>query len=1053
MVEECAKGVKTEEAMMLETLLSEIKEILAECDAKIAEVWKERENDLVEGVSQADWEKNVDLVQSCDFIRNKKPYARRFMGAINVDANSFYTEMKNLGPMLLTKLSKSDIDFIFLDKSKTVNESNYQTFFNGYSVDAYGIKNSLGLIRTADGVCYAYLPVMSKNLTISQAEIVSAMEKAKMHISSMYMPVDFELFSWYKLTENNQKKNKHGMEYYEEKANSIKVAYKEQVEEKVAMLVKIYDGLKAAYPLSENLGDLLKCDISAMPDTIAFGSCSVETSAGKTRIPQLRKFPLTNAMWFTEKDIPTLHALYLRLLCSLPVGRLQFTIFDPNGLGEHVNDFNMLFSVPELFPAKRILSFKQELKDELVKALEYVRHIRQDVFDKECPDWVTYNQKMSLENTKKMLPYKVFTFFDVPDEMDTEALDMLDKLIRHGKDCGFLILFSYLERPEKSSEGKWNVLEECIANTKNLSEELNGPDERTKNIKDSIAYPIDFIDERIVDKSGLSNLLRQYLEKLAKENVGVKFDFTQTINVENIFGCDSRNGLEFTIGYDETTEEPVKMKIDNDAPHYLIGGTTGSGKSNLLHNLIMSACARYSPKELQIYLMDFKEGVEFSTYARQVAPNERLVLPHARLVAMEADTEYGVNVLDHLTQVNKDRYQKFKKSGCTNITTYRTQNSDKVMPRILVIVDEFQVLFKGSEKEKTADKLRDLARQGRASGIHLVMATQTLTGLDFGTLEGQFMGRIVLKCSAEDSKRLLGGISSNNEAASELKIPYAIVNTSGGQVAANVKISVPYADPEVIQESIEVMCANPQGKPVKEANIFEGLTLPEHPEVEAFVSANAEVILGKEMTFHANRFAIELQGKETDNILGVISDDMIKQNLILSMKMSVAGSEDFEEFVYIGTDKKLLQWETDENTKIFKRIPEFLEYIGEDMFNTRRLVVFDNCNLAKEVDFPTGYGAIPMGNAKKVMDYIQEASSNYSCCVALYNRIFNMKNGKMPLEAFDHRIGYGLNDDDTRNLVGNMALGKNDRITNRCFYAENASIVGWFQPFVTQEEE
>lgn len=1053
MVNEITNGEKTDDVIMLETQLSEIKEILAECDAKVAEVWKEREADLVQQVTQADWEKNVEQVKACDFIRGKKPFARRFMGAVNVDAESFYTEMKNLGPMMFTKISKAEIDFIFLDKSKTVSEANYQTFFNGYSVDVYGIRNSLGLIKTDDGACYAYLPVMSKNLMISQPEIVAAMEKAKMHISSMYMPVDFELFSWYKLTENNQKKNKHGMEYYEEKVNTIKVSYKEQVEEKVAAIVKIYDGLKATYPLGENLGDLLKSDIKVIPNTIAFGSCSVETSAGKTRIPQLRKFPLTNAMWFAEKDIPTLHALYLRLLCSLPVGKLQFTIFDPNGLGEHVNDFNMLFSVPELFSAKRILSFKQELKDELVKALEYVRHIRQDVFDKECPDWVTYNQKMSLENTKKMLPYKVFTFFDVPDEMDTEALDMLDKLIRHGKDCGFLVLFSYLERPEKSSEGKWNVLEECIANAKNLSEELNGPDERTKNIKDSIAYPIDFIDERIMDKAGLSTLLRLYLEKLAKENVGVKFDFAQTIDVNNLFECDSRNGLEFTIGYDETTEEPVKMKIDNEATHYLIGGTTGSGKSNLLHNLIMSSCARYSPKELQIYLMDFKEGVEFSTYARTVAPNERLVLPHARLVAMEADTEYGVNVLDHLTQVNKDRYQKFKKSGCTNITTYRAQNPDENMPRILVIVDEFQVLFEGPDKVKTTEKLKNLAKQGRACGIHLIMATQTLSGLDFGPLETQFAGRIVLKCSAEDSKRLLGGISSNNEAASELKIPYAIVNTSNGHVYGNIKISVPYADPEVIQEGIEAMYANPQGKSIKEPNIFEGQSLPEHPEAEAFESANAEVILGREMSFHANRFAIELQGKETDNILGVISDDMIRQNLILSMKMTVAGSEDFEEFVYIGTDKKLLQWEVEDNAKIFKHIPEFLEYIGEDMFNTRRLVVFDNCNLAKEVAFPTGYGAVPSGDAKKVMDYIQEASSNYSCCVALYNRIFNMKNGKMPLEAFDHRIGYGLNDDDTRALVGNMALGKNDRITNRCFYAENASIVGWFQPYVTEEEE
>lgn len=136
------------------------------------------------------------------------------------------------------------------------------------------------------------------------------------------------------------------------------------------------------------------------------------------------------------------------------------------------------------------------------------------------------------------------------------------------------------------------------------------------------------------------------------------------------------------------------MNVGDATPHYLIGGTTGSGKSNLLHNLIMSACSRYNPDELRVYLMDFKEGVEFSQYAD---PNLR----HAMLVATEADTEYGITVLKHLVEEKEKRYAVFKSCGCKDIQGYRNKNITEIMPRIMVVIDEFQVLFGNTQKDQT----------------------------------------------------------------------------------------------------------------------------------------------------------------------------------------------------------------------------------------------------------------------------------------------------------------------------------------------------------------
>jgi len=76
--------------------------------------------------------------------------------------------------------------------------------------------------------------------------------------------------------------------------------------------------------------------------------------------------------------------------------------------------------------------------------------------------------------------------------------------------------------------------------------------------------------------------------------------------------------------------------------HGLVGGTTGSGKTNLIHVLLTGLAEAYGPEELELYLADFKEGVEFKDY--QTAD-----LPHARIVALESEPELGLSILAPIT--------------------------------------------------------------------------------------------------------------------------------------------------------------------------------------------------------------------------------------------------------------------------------------------------------------------------------------------------------------------------------------------------------------------
>lgn len=1063
--------------MDYQTIVDEVKNILVKCNNEINQINKECNEDIENSMTEEKWNKYVLQIMSYDFLRIKsisemkniyksmlKDYIPQLLGAyaiggiaglginiasvrkvserIYIDCKKFYDDLIAIGPHSLQVVTKQAVENIFAKDNKG-NSIVYETFFNGKPVDFFGIKNSFGLLKDKCGTYYAYMPDISNIVNMNTHQIVK--EISMYSFSYMYLPENNKIYKWYKLSTEGLMEKKHSEEYYDEKISDIKEKYNCIINEYIEKIVHDSNNVRMSFPYLQDYKIGMENDKYEFPERFTFGEYKITVNNKIVNIPNFVLFPITSSLIFKKEDLYLIHQLYLKLLYALPIGKLEFTVFDPNGLGENIEIFNSLIKCKEIFPAQKVLKDKKELKDELLLAMDYIRDIRQEIFGGDCTDWVTYNKKMLKDNPLKVLPYKVYTFFDIPDQMDEENISMISKLIRHGMDCGILVLFSYKEIAEKNIDGKWNVLKECINTSKTINDVFRIINKDTMDIIDDLNGKIEFKQEEMPLLSDVKLLLEDYINKLSSSSK-VEFDFNKLIDIEHLFNKTSENGLEFILGYNDESGELIKLYVDDANTHYLIGGTTGSGKSNLLHNLILSACSRYSPKELQLYMLDFKEGVEFSIYTQPT-------LPHARLVATEADTEYGVKVLAHLIKEKEKRYKLFKKCGCKDILSYRQSNPLEIMPRILVVIDEFQVLFGNSDRSSTIENLEMLAKQGRACGIHLIMATQTLSGLEFGTLESQFSGRIALKCSAEDSKRLLGGISSNNEAASTIERPYAIVNTSQGSVSGNIKINVSKADMSIIKNTINVMRNNLKADEIVDTVIFEGQTLPEHPRREAFTDNKARVMLGINMDFTAEPFTVRLMNKECNNIMCCGSDERIKKGLIKSIMYSALFSSEIDEFVYVGEDESILEWEDEEDIICFDGIRGFLEYLGEDMFSRKRLVVLDNCDLVKEVNYPTGYGQTPSGDAKKILDYINEGC-RYGCfIIAFYSRIRNMKNSKMPLDKFDYRIGYGLNDDDTRALVDNMSLGKVGRITERCFFAKNGEIENWFQPYVMEIED
>ena len=211
--------------------------------------------------------------------------------------------------------------------------------------------------------------------------------------------------------------------------------------------------------------------------------------------------------------------------------------------------------------------------------------------------------------------------------------------------------------------------------------------------------------------------------------------------------------LTATIGQ-YADQKPITLAIDGDKHvHMLMGGQIGSGKSVLLHNLITDLTWTYSPEELNLYLIDLKAGVEFQVYQD---------LPHARFIVNKANVGWGVAILEGIQEMIDRRAQRFKdeQSGISDYEAYRNHRPQEKLPRIVLVIDEFQVLLLDSElKAQAAAILVDLAKRSRSHGIHLVLATQTWTsnlpGLD--EILAQTNTRIALRFnSPSDTAHVLG---------------------------------------------------------------------------------------------------------------------------------------------------------------------------------------------------------------------------------------------------------------------------------------------------------
>lgn len=181
------------------------------------------------------------------------------------------------------------------------------------------------------------------------------------------------------------------------------------------------------------------------------------------------------------------------------------------------------------------------------------------------------------------------------------------------------------------------------------------------------------------------------------------------------------------------------LDLRADGPHALVGGTTGSGKSELLQTWILAMAAQNSPQRLTFLLVDYKGGAAFAECSK---------LPHTVGLVTDLNTNGVRRALTSLRAELKHREHLLEKYKAKDLASLEKSHPEAAPPSLVIVVDEFAALV--SEVPEFVDGVVDVAQRGRSLGLHLILATQRPAGVIKGSLRANTNLRIALRVADVD---------------------------------------------------------------------------------------------------------------------------------------------------------------------------------------------------------------------------------------------------------------------------------------------------------------
>ena len=787
--------------------------------------------------------------------------------------------------------------------------------------------------------------------------------------------------------------------YHQENQGSVKI------QKVCGNIFQIYPKLKNS--IAEDFGKSL-----TFASMLLFGEIQLYKNEQQViSFPRLIPFPIIAPVLFNTKrhSQQWLENFLFRMFQTVPLQYLEIIAIDPASWGKTLADFNLFLQAKRPFIYPKILTQSDEIETILKKLKNYAENLIQKKFIGDINNWTDYNS----QNSKEKLPYKLLIINGLQEQFTENSIFYLTQLIGHGPECGILPLI-LLDR-DAIKERKFELLRTCLSEKCWEVDKIFSYSSLAESIKN---LDIKEVPESIIAEKNRRSVIDFLITKFAAVEKNSQ-DFKDLIQSQSFWKEKSSDSISTITGWQIEGNTPVSFKL-GDPPnpaHVLLGGKTGSGKSNFLHVLIGSLCAKYSPEELQLYLLDYKEGTEFHFYANPV-------LPHARLIATQSDIDYGLTVLRHLKEEHLRRSELFKQTSVSTYKDYRNKTGN-ILPRVLIIIDEFQRLFETSMKDsfEIEELLNGLLRQGRSSGLHLLLATQTIHGLknqSRSQLLSNLAGRIALSSTLEDSALILGG--NNFEAAELNSPPEAILNNNNGIKSANIRFAIPLANSEYrLRLLSKLNLAASESLFLLKNTVFRGDQLPGIPSTETFKKScstrGLPIFLGKEYNFLENNFIVDV---EKENLLIAGFDPKLRQGILHSILYSLKSSPQAPEILYLNSiSEKLFSSEE----QIENSIHEAYSLNASDIENFmagegKKVIIINSFDYAEEFhskpQFRIGKNSQESKNPYELLiDLLssnkRELNAHIFLFIEDYERYFI--DFKDLFEHFNLRIGFCMNED------------------------------------------
>ena len=462
-----------------------------------------------------------------------------------------------------------------------------------------------------------------------------------------------------------------------------------------------------------------------------------------------------------------LQALTLRLATATRPGTVRFALADPVGQGRHLSAFLRLPAHIRVGSSGvGVAASPAETEALLTMLTSHVVDVTQTRLTNVYDSVEAYNAA----TTGATIPYHVLVLAGFPAGISDRAAELLGRLARNGPRSGLYIVATVdpgLPMPRDFDLAALTALGTTLSLDPHGNLTWDDPD-----------FGFGVIEP---DEMPVAARANPWLDAVgaAAGSAARDLPFGRiAIAPAQRWTSSTGDGLDVQIGVDSKGEPQHFVMGVRGVHHGLVGGDVRMGKTNLLHVLISQLALAYPPEELELYLLDFKE-VEFDAYL-----TERL--PQARAITSRTDREFGLSMLRRFHDEIDRRARLCREAKVTDLPDYRLVTG-QVLPRALVIMDEFQVLF--SEEDRLAREagrlLADIAKRGAAFGLHLLLATQSPGGPLAAYLRPvyeQMALRIALGCTQPSvSQAILG---EGNDAATKLiRAGDAIYNDRRGEGA------------------------------------------------------------------------------------------------------------------------------------------------------------------------------------------------------------------------------------------------------------------------------